>query len=160
MLSWSLRFFFIAFCVIGACVCQAAEYTLLKVYDGDTVKLAGPDGEFKLRLTGIDAPERNQAYGKKSRRALNKLCKTKSVTISVNLTGMDKYKRYLGRLYCNGIDASLHLTQQGLAWHNYWYSSDINIFLAQREAQKQAKGLWQQPNPTPPWLWRRQHQRR
>lgn len=136
----------------------ASEYRLLKVYDGDTVKLQGPDGRFKLRLTGIDAPERNQAYGKKSRRALNQLCNTNLTNITVAITGMDKYQRYLGRLYCNGIDASLHLTKLGLAWHNYWYSSDLTIFLAQKEAQKKAIGLWQQQNPMPPWVWRRKYQ--
>lgn len=150
--------FLLCICLCNACLCQASDYRLLKIYDGDTVKLQGPNGSFKLRLTGIDAPERNQAYGKKSRRALTKLCKNKSVTITVKLTGMDRYQRYLGRLYCNNIDASLHLTQLGLAWHNYWYSSDINIFLAHRKAKAQAKGLWQQKNPMPPWLWRRKHQ--
>lgn len=145
--------------LFSANLAEASTYRLLKIYDGDTVKLEGPNGRFKLRLTGIDAPERNQAYGKKSRRALNKLCKSNNIPIDVKLTGMDKYHRYLGRLYCNGIDASLHLTQLGLAWHNYWYSSDLNIFLAQRTAQKEAKGLWQQRNPIPPWQWRRQHQR-
>lgn len=160
MLNKPFRYFFFVICLVWACSSQAAEYTLLKVYDGDTVKILGPDGRFKLRLTGIDAPERNQAYGKKSRRALNKLCKHKGVNIHVKLSGMDKYQRYLGRLYCNGIDASLYLTEQGLAWHNYWYSSDIRIFLAQRSAQKQGKGLWQQSNPMPPWQWRRQYKHR
>lgn len=135
----------------------AHEYQLLKIYDGDTVKLQGPNGQFKLRLTGIDAPERNQAYGKKSRRALRKLCQRHTTSIAVKLSGMDQYKRYLGRLYCNGQDASLHLAARGLAWHNVYYSNDLAIFIAQREAQMAKRGLWQQPKPTPPWVWRKQH---
>ncbi len=135
----------------------AVDYQITHIYDGDTIKLSGPNGEFKLRFVGIDAPERNQAYGKKSRRAVDKICKKNHAKIKVYFFGMDKYQRYLGLLFCNDINVSLYLTKQGLAWHNIRYSSDINLFLAQREAQQHKKGLWKQPNPTPPWLWRRIH---
>lgn len=135
----------------------AASYELVTVFDGDTVKLRDADGEFKLRLTDIDAPERNQAFGKKSRRALNKLCMGRDISVTAQLTGMDKYQRYLGRLQCNNIDASLYLTQQGLAWHNIKYSSNTMIFEAQEQAKMKKIGLWQQKNPIPPWIWRKQH---
>jgi len=132
----------------------AASYELVKVFDGDTVKLRDLQGEFKLRITDIDAPERNQAYGKKSRRALMQLCMGQDILVTAYLTGMDKYQRYLGRLQCNGIDASLYLTQQGLAWHNFKYSNDRTIYQAQQQAAMQKIGLWQEANPIPPWIWR------
>lgn len=150
-----MRFFPFIFCLIFASNSLANPYTLITVYDGDTVKLRDANGTFKLRLTGIDAPERNQSYGKKSRRAVIKLCKNKHVTVSAIITGMDKYQRYLGRLFCNQIDVSLYLTQQGLAWHNSQYSNDMTIFIAQAEAKQQRIGLWQQQKPMPPWVWRR-----
>lgn len=153
-------FLLLALLVFCTPVSHAVEYRLLRVYDGDTVKIQGPYGKFKLRLTGIDAPERNQAYGKKARRAVHKLCKKNAAKIHVQLFGLDKYKRHLGRLYCNGIDISLLLTKQGLAWHNRRYSNDINLFVAQIQAQKNRKGLWQQNNPTPPWVWRKKYQHR
>jgi len=135
----------------------AASYELVTVFDGDTVKLRDRQGDFKLRLTDIDAPERNQAFGKKSRRTLKKLCMGRDISVTAQLTGMDKYQRYLGRLQCNNIDASLYLTQQGLAWHNSKYSSNTMIFEAQEQAKMKKFGLWQQKNPIPPWIWRKQH---
>jgi len=76
----------------------AASYELITVFDGDTVKLRNRQGDFKLRLTDIDAPERNQAFGKKSRRTLKKLCMGRDISVTAQLTSMDKYQRYLGRL--------------------------------------------------------------
>lgn len=135
-------------------VSAAQAYTLSYVYDGDTVKLRDADGEFKLRIKDIDAPERNQAYGKKARRAVMQLCKGKDALVTVQLTGMDKYQRYLGRMQCNHIDVSLYLAEQGLAWFDTKYSSDIAILHAQKHAQQNRIGLWQEPKPTPPWVWR------
>jgi len=116
-------------CFTCICLClsiatsQAEEstYTVTYVYDGDTVKLR-PVGfnesqdEFKLRLTDIDAPERNQSYGLKSRRALMNLCKGKNIIVTAQISGSDKYHRSLGRIECNGIDASYYLAKHGLAW--------------------------------------------
>ncbi len=137
---------------------SAAQTYLLKyVYDGDTVKLQDADGEFKLRIKDIDAPERNQAYGKKARRAVMQLCKGKETLVTVRLTGMDKYQRYLGRMQCNNIDVSLYLAEQGLAWFDTKYSSDFEILQAQKMAQQNKVGLWQESNPMPPWVWRKLH---
>ncbi len=143
--------------VFGLNVSAAKNYTLLKVADGDTVTLTDDTGKFRLRLTGIDAPERNQAYGKKSRRALIKLCQTHKALITAKITGTDKYNRALGRLYCNGTDVSLYLAEKGLAWHNYKYSNDLSIFIAHLQAKYKGIGLWQQQNPVPPWEWRKRH---
>lgn len=139
-------------------------YTVTYVYDGDTVKLqalnsnAAPE-PFKLRLTDIDAPERNQAYGLKSRRALIELCLGKHIIATVKMSGTDKYNRALGRLQCNNVDASLYLAERGLAWHYAQYSSDIEIYNAAKNARRLTLGLWADDNPTPPWVWRHQFKR-
>jgi endonuclease YncB( thermonuclease family) len=86
-----------------------------------------------------------------------KLCKSKDTLVTVKLTGMDKYQRYLGRMQCNNIDVSLYLTEQGLAWFDPKYSSDLEILQAQKIAQQNKAGLWQEPNPVPPWVWRKLH---
>lgn len=147
---------FLSFCLLPH-TSTAQTYLLTYVYDGDTVKLQDADGEFKLRIKDIDAPERNQAYGKKARRAVMKLCKGKDVLVTAQLTGMDKYQRYLGRMQCNHLDVSLFLAEQGLAWFDTKYSSDIAILHAQKIAQQNRVGLWQEPNPMPPWVWRKLH---
>ena len=132
------------------------------MYDGDSVKLR-PLGlnetqdEFKLRLTDIDAPERNQSYGLKSRRALMKLCKGKNIIVTAQISGSDKYHRSLGRIECNGIDASYYLAKHGLAWFYAQYSSDTTIENAAHNARRLMLGLWADEKPIAPWDWRREH---
>ena len=130
-------------------------YVVSYVYDGDTVQLSSAAGKFKLRLTGIDAPERNQPYGLKARRALMKLCQDDAVRVSAEIVGKDKYQRLLGKLRCNDTDASLYLIEHGYGWHPHRFSRDPKLKNAARLAQKNKTGLWQDSNPTPPWVWRK-----
>ncbi len=144
-------------------VCAASHaqdsYSVSYVYDGDTVQLKNATGKFKLRLTDIDAPERNQAYGLKARRALMQLCQGDEIHVSANIVGKDKYQRLLGRLYCNDVDASLYLAEQGYAWHQGKFAHDPALKKATTDAQKNKIGLWQDSDPTPPWIWRKLNMR-
>ena len=124
-------------------------------YDGDTVKINDGTLEYKLRLTDIDAPERNQAYGKKSRRALMQLCK--NTQVQVQLSGIDKYQRNLGKLNCNQQDVSQFMVQNGHAWFYRHYSTDGTLDNAEQTARQKQLGLWANKNPTPPWIWRKNH---
>ena len=133
------------------------EYTLGYVYDGDTVEIKQGAAAFKLRLLDIDAPERNQPDGLKSRRMLLNLCKHSK--IAVVITGQDKYLRYLGKLQCNGKDASLYLVETGYAWLYEKETVDPWLKQAYLDARRNQIGLWQQPDPVPPWLWRKRHMR-
>jgi micrococcal nuclease len=138
-----------------------AEYVVRYVYDGDTVKLVsaglGKHEAFKLRIADIDAPERNQSYGQKSRRALLKLCQGKDIQVRATLTDYDQYGRQIGNLYCNHVNAGLYLVEQGLAWHPAKFSQNEQLRHAAAQAQSRRTGLWQQSNPTPPWVWRKLH---
>jgi len=136
----------------------ATELSVSYVYDGDTVKLASSEGDIKLRLADIDAPERNQEYGQKARRALILLCKGSGIKVNVELAGKDKYGRHLGRLQCNGTDASLYLAEHGHAWFNAKYSDSISIKNAATMAHNNRIGLWSADKPMPPWVWRHLHQ--
>lgn len=63
------------FCISFLCLESTyADESIAYIYDGDTVKIHDKTGDFKLRLSEIDTPELNQAYGKIARRALSKLC--------------------------------------------------------------------------------------
>jgi endonuclease YncB( thermonuclease family) len=150
-----IRFAFASLLCSLCMTSQAQEaYWVSKVFDGDTVELQSATGRLKLRLTDIDAPERNQEYGQKSRRALIKLCKGDNVSISVAFIGKDKYDRNLGRLQCNQTDASLYLAQHGYAWHNEKYSNDAAIKAAVAKAREKRIGLWSSEDPVAPWVWR------
>ncbi len=138
-----------------ACSLPAFALEISYFYDGDTVKIIDGTKIYKLRITDIDAPERTQAYGLKSRRALMKLCKNASV--QVQLLGTDKYQRKLGKLECNNQDASFYMLKNGYAWFYQQYSSDSALELAELEARNNKRGLWQNQHPTPPWVWRKNH---
>lgn len=151
-----LRLVFVCLLLALSTLSQAeTAYTVSKVYDGDTVELNSINGKFKLRLTDIDAPERNQAYGQKARRALMKLCKGSDISVNVELTGKDKYNRHLGKLQCNQTDASVYMAEQGYAWHNKKYSDNFAVNDAAMTARRNKIGLWSAEKPMPPWVWRR-----
>ena len=142
---------------ILACSLPVFALEITYFYDGDTVKIDDAGYEYKLRLTDIDAPERNQDYGLKSRRALMQFCKNASV--NVYLLGMDKYQRSLGKLHCNNTDASEFMVKNGHAWFNRRYSMDYMLALLEDEARKNKLGLWQSQQQTEPWVWRKNHPR-
>jgi micrococcal nuclease len=137
---------------ILACSLPVFAIEITYFYDGDTVKVKDAGREYELRLTDIDAPERNQAYGLQSRRALMKLCK--NAEVKVYISGQDKYQRSLGKLYCNNADASEFMVKQGHAWFNRRYSIDYMLALREDEVRKNKLGLWNAEKPTAPWVWR------
>lgn len=149
------RAFFISLFLLWTTTSHAEDtYKVVYVYDGDTVKVRSSKREFKLRLAEIDAPERNQDYGLKSRRALIKLCQGNDKLITVQMTGTDQYNRTLGNLQCNHVDVSRYLTEHGFAWHYAQYSNNSTLHHAELNARQQKLGLWSNNNPTPPWVWR------
>lgn len=151
-----LRLFFASLLLSSGTPSQAEDtYTVSRVYDGDTVELKNANGKLKLRLTDIDAPERNQAYGQIARRALIKLCQGSNVSIHLQLTGKDKYNRHLGNLQCNHTDVSLYMAEQGYAWHNEKFSNNLTVKNAADSARRDRIGLWSTDKPLPPWVWRR-----
>ncbi len=140
---------------MAACSLPAFALEITYFYDGDTVKIKDGTKVYKLRISDIDAPERTQTYGLKSRRALMKFCKNASV--QVQLLGTDKYQRELGKLECNNQDASFYMLKNGYAWFYQQYSSDSALELAELEARNNKRGVWQSQHPTPPWVWRKNH---
>jgi len=129
------------------------QQTVVKVVDGDTIHLQNKRGNYKLRLTEIDAPEINQPYGLDSKEYLIKLLKDEKV--DVNILGEDRYGRYLGRLYLNGQDINKLMIIDGMAWCYLQYSKDPTFLVEQNRAKNNKTGLWKQKNPLEPWIWRK-----
>jgi len=125
------------------------------VTDGDTLTVTCEDTEHTIRLDGIDCPEINQPYGGDSFGKLQDLANEKPVTVYVKTT--DKYGRLVGRVYVNGVDASLALIKSGLAWHYKKYSEDTILASAETTARSAKVGLWAGDNPIAPWTWRQTH---
>lgn len=134
---------------------SAVEWTgtVIGISDGDTLKVLNQQKQqVKIRLAEIDAPESSQAFGQQSKQSLSDLCFQKSVVVDDK--GQDKYKRTLGRITCNGIDANAEQVKRGMAWAYRQYLSDQSIIQLEQSAQSQKIGLWADSNPTPPWEFR------
>ena len=131
---------------------------VVAVTDGDTVKVLVANRVVTVRLWGIDAPEKNQAYGAQAKTALSELVFGK--VIEVETFGQDKYRRTLGRLYvgegADRVDVNRHMVETGFAW---WYEkyapTAVDLQKAQEAAKEGKLGLWAENNPMPPWAWRK-----
>ena len=134
-----------------------AEYLeslkIKKVVDGDTVHVFYQDEVYKIRLTEIDAPERDQPYGSNSTEYLKSLLKEGMV--DVDISGTDRYGRKLGRLYWRGKDINRELVSAGYAWVYDQYVTDNSFYENQSKARNSKKGLWEDQNPLEPWNWRK-----
>ena len=129
------------------------EGAVIRVSDGDTLIVRAGEVNFRVRLHGIDAPERGQAYGTKARDILAGMVTGAAVTIKV--MDVDRYGRLIGMVYAGPLLVNLELLKQGYAWHYTEYDDTAEFARAEAEARKQKRGLWAEPSPIPPWEWRR-----
>ncbi|HEY0842271.1 thermonuclease family protein [Methylotenera sp.] len=117
------------------------------------------NNQYKIRLVGIDAPEKKQPFGQASKQSLSDLVYNK--TVLIDWSKLDRYDRILGKVWVNQIDANLEQIRRGLAWHFTKYAKeqlieDRTSYSRTQEQAKSAKvGLWIEPNPIPPWDWRK-----
>ena len=127
---------------------------IIKVSDGDTVTLLTEDNrQIKIRLEGIDAPERGQDFGNMATLCVRRLCEGKTVT--VKKTGTDRYKRVLGILYVDNLNVNEYLVCQGLAWHYKQFNKSHRLDSLEKLARKERLNTWSLPNPIPPWEYRK-----
>ena len=131
---------------------DAVEHRVTRIVDGDT--LYTKDGT-KIRLHGIDTPERDQPYGKQATGALDGLIKAK---VLVEEKDTDRYGRLVGVFYtAEGLNVNLEMVCSGNAW---WYERYARNNRAMANCQDEAKearlGLWEDDSPVAPWVWRRQ----
>lgn len=108
---------------------------------------------FKVRLAEIDAPEKAQPFGNRSKQTLSNLCFEKPALLQPQ--GTDRYGRLLARVECDGVDANASMVYLGMAWVYDEYVIDETLYQHQEEAQADRRGLWSRNDPVPPWEWRR-----
>ena len=127
---------------------------VVAIADGDTLTVLNEDfQQVKIRLAEIDAPEKKQPFGTRSRQSLGELCHEKRAVVRV--TDIDRrYKRIVGRVSCAGVDANAAQVRRGMAWVYDRYAKDKTLYRLQDEARSSGRGLWRDPHAVSPWAWR------
>jgi len=131
------------------------------IQDGDTVTvLDASNQQHRVRLAGIDAPEKAQAFGAAAKEQLARLAFGKQADL--RCAKRDRYGREVCSLYVAGRDVGLEQVRSGHAWWFREYAreqslEDRNVYAsAESEAREARRGLWRDASPQAPWAWRRQ----
>jgi len=135
----------------------ATDFTgrVISVLDGDTIEVLHNRHPERIRLQGIDCPERGQAFGTKAKQATSALVFGKEVTVKDH--GRDRFGRTIGTVVMpEGTNVNHDLLKTGMCW---WYRKyapgDSNLERLEKDAREGKKGLWADPQPVPPWEWRK-----
>ena len=135
-------------------IVAGTEGRVVGIADGDTFTLlTGDKQQVKVRLYGIDCPERKQDFGQVAKQRLSELVFGQMV--SVIKKDMDRYGRTVALVYKKDTCINEELLKEGLAWHYVKYDRNPAWELMEARARKQKAGLWVQPHPVPPWEWRK-----
>jgi endonuclease YncB( thermonuclease family) len=132
---------------------------VVAVADGDTITVLDADNhQHRVRIAGIDAPEKRQPYGTKSREHLAALVFRHEVDVEFKKT--DLYGRIIGKVLVANVDAGLRQVEAGMAWHYRAYAREQSIadrrayVAAEASAKAAGRGLWSDESPQPPWEFR------
>jgi micrococcal nuclease len=140
------------------CPVNAAEFSgrVSKVPDGDTQHvISGERPPCKVRLYGVDCPERKQPYGPAARAFAQGFVAGRTVTVDAQ-PKVGRYGRIIGKIMVDGKSLGRELTRAGYAWHYARYApQDIVLARLQAEAKAARRGLWKAKNPIAPWEWRK-----
>lgn len=122
--------------------------------DGDTIDVLREGRAVRVRLEGIDTPERGQPFGTRAKQFTSDLVFGK--TVAVQVKGTDQYGRILGEVILpDGRSLNRELVRNGYAWWYRRYSDDPVLQQLEEEARRERRGLWRDQNPIPPWEFRR-----
>lgn len=136
----------------------AADFAgkVVSVLDGDMIEVFHNSIPERVRLNGIDCPEKSQPFGKAARKFTSSLVFGNQVTVQV--IGRDQYGRTIGEVTLgDGRSLNRELIRAGFAWWYRKYSKDFSLGDLEDEARMAKRGLWADPNPIPPWEWRKRH---
>jgi endonuclease YncB( thermonuclease family) len=139
---------------------KTIEGLVVGVADGDTITVLDQQkNTYKIRLQGIDAPEKKQAFGEKSKQSLHDLVHSKQVRIEYDKE--DKYGRIVGKVTVDDVDVCLQQLVLGMAWHYKKYQNEQSVsdraLYSETELKSQSLklGLWSDDTPMPPWEFRK-----
>lgn len=149
--------------LLAPVVCWGDSFSgrVVGVSDGDTVTvLVNGHDQYKIRIAGIDAPEKKQPFGQRAKALMSDMVYGRDVT--VNWDKRDRFGRTVGVVLVSGQDAGKSMLLAGLAWHYKKYQGDQSQLdrerysAAEGVARSERVGLWVDKDPVPPWEWRKQ----
>lgn len=149
--SW----FLFAFSLLSLPCANAETFSaqVIGVSDGDTITVLRDQNPIKIRLAEIDCPEKSQAFGQSARSHTADLVFGKAVLVST--LSKDKYGRLIANVSVDGKNLSEELVSSGYAWCYRKYSKNNDLLQEEADAKSARRGLWTDPQPTPPWEYRR-----
>lgn len=146
----------LTFLVLASASVHAWTGQVVAVTDGDTIKVLQDGHETKIRLYGVDTPEKKQAFGQKAKDFTASLVAGKMV--DVEPVAQDRYGRTVGLVTMAGRSLNEELVKNGFAWvyRQYCRRGECSSWMKEESQAKATKiGLWVDPAPVPPWEWRR-----
>lgn len=127
---------------------------VIGISDGDTLTILVDKKPIKIRIAEIDAPESKQPFGTRSKQALSDLCYR--VMADVVEVSRDRYGRTVARVNCGGQDVATSQARSGMAWvYDRYSTADSPLYGEQAAAKAARRGLWADPEPMAPWVWRK-----
>lgn len=148
--------FLVLFFALFPSACLAWPAKVISVPDGDTIIVLHSGVEEKIRLYGIDTPEKDQEYGQKAKELTNAMLSGRDVDIQT--VTADDYGRTVGLVSVDGYSLNGLIVQNGYAWVYRQHCKKrlcSDWIKLESEARKQRKGLWAGSNIVPPWEWRK-----
>lgn len=129
------------------------------IADGDTLDVRLESGMLRVRLHGIDAPERDQPWGKAAKHALSRLVFRE--TVEIEPITQDQYERIVARVWLDGRDVDAELIASGNAWVYRRYAGEASYCVDEHAAREAKRGLWSLPKEqwVAPWEWRQRERR-
>jgi len=131
----------------------------LSIKDGDTIKAYCQNQEIAIRLAAIDAPEKQQAYGKEAKNYLGSLVRNKNLTIQI--VNKDHYGRLVGNIFIDKMYVNAQMVKAGYAWVYDAYKQTAakghlnDMLLFQKQAKHSKIGLWADEKTEAPWIYRK-----
>ncbi|MBV6434029.1 MAG: Thermonuclease [Bryobacteraceae bacterium] len=147
--------------LLASCVCAAQtagtvefQARVISIVDGDTITILHDGVPERIRLHGIDCPERKQAFGTRAKQFTGRLAREKTVTLRTH--GKDRYGRTIAEVILpDGRNLNHEIVRAGLAWWFRKYAPwDEDLSRLESEARTDKRGIWSEPGPMSPWTFR------
>lgn len=144
--------------VFALACAQAHAVPVIGVSDGDTLTVLSKGRPVKVRLANIDAPEKQQSFGARSKQSLSELCFGRDATLDG--AKRDRYGRTVAVVHCDAVNANVAQVRMGMAWVYTQYNHDAALPAIETMARLSRLGLWAERSPRAPWLFRKERKAR